>query len=105
MQQLTEDGFAIPLKNEPLTGIHATGVAQVTKYARWPLTDGDAAPKKKGIERAHASIEIERYACEATGGYWITQYVECAMRCGGARIAYADGTVKRYGCSCEEVAA
>jgi hypothetical protein len=30
----------------------------------------------------------------------ITQYIECATGCGGCRIEYADGTVKRYECSC-----
>ena len=105
MQHPTENGCAISPKNEPLTENHATRVAQVTKYARWPLKDGDASSERKGIERAHASVEIEPCACETTAGYWITQYVECAKQCGGARIAYADGTVKRYGCSCEGEAA
>jgi hypothetical protein len=30
----------------------------------------------------------------------ITQFTECATGCGGCRIEYADGTVKRYECSC-----
>jgi hypothetical protein len=103
MQQLgaVEKGSSLPPKNKPLTGFHATGVAQVTKYAHSPLKDGGVAPGKKDIERAHASVEIGRFGFETTPGYWIVQYIECARRCGGARIAYTDGTVKRYGCSCE----
>lgn len=31
----------------------------------------------------------------------IVEYVECAARCGGARIVYSDGVVKRCECSCE----
>ena len=31
----------------------------------------------------------------------IVHYVECAARCGGCRMVYRDGTVKRYECSCE----
>jgi DNA-binding transcriptional ArsR family regulator len=34
-------------------------------------------------------------------GYRIVQYVECVAHCGGARIVFNDGTVKRYECSCE----
>jgi DNA-binding transcriptional ArsR family regulator len=31
----------------------------------------------------------------------IVQYSECVSGCGGCRIVYSDGTVKRYECSCE----
>jgi hypothetical protein len=34
-------------------------------------------------------------------GYYVTRYVECVSGCGGCRIEYADGTIKRYECSCD----
>ena len=51
-------------------------------------------------------LSIEPFEFELSPDYFaIKLYVECAARCGGCRIEYTDGTLKRYGCSCEAAAA
>jgi hypothetical protein len=52
-----------------------------------------------GAEREHFLAAASLF--DPFPNYRIALYLECAEHCGGARIVYSDGTLKRYECSCE----
>jgi hypothetical protein len=52
------------------------------------------------------SVVIEPLtACGRVELYYVIRYVECVTKCGGCRIEYSDGTVKKYECSCGDLPA
>lgn len=83
------------------------------------IEDFSQQPSEGAIQSANQSVSDTYVALEpisASGGYfvrprsaipadppgyWVTRYVECASGCGGCRVEYGDGTVKRYECSCD----
>ena len=47
------------------------------------------------------TIGVNRVSLPDPVGFWISRYFECANRCGGSRIEFADGTRKVFECSCD----
>ena len=118
------DEFSTGLKNSSLinqevTGIlsHRGDVVPITQLGA-ALSRSVAVEKEKDPAQSpkRSRDEIPPFAFETAGFFRaclgpdkgqivhyspIVEYIECAARCGGARIIYNDGVVKQYECSCE----
>jgi hypothetical protein len=107
MQQFPQATNARCLENEQDGRKHATRSTQVTYISAPALpkrTRAEILPfdfETAGAFKACVGPDKGRMIPYAS----ILQYSECVSGCGGCRIVYSDGTVKRYECVCENAGA